>query len=130
MHEGMDGEQLGLDRVDDLLLGRLAIQVVVGGIARVLPGAREQQIVNSIKSQLLTVHTFVHLPWAAWDAPGVIQTDMGGLSLMQLFIASEIGGSAPPKLLHETGSTYNGEDVLLANPVGVASSVRRLMTGR
>ena len=90
----------------------------------------QQQIVNSIKSQLLTVHTFVHLPWAAWDAPGVIQTDMGGLSLMQLFIASEIGGSTPARLLHETGSTYDGEDVLTPDPANVASAVRRLMTGR
>ena len=31
--------------------------------------ATQQQILNSIKSQLLTVHTFFHLPWAAWDAP-------------------------------------------------------------
>ena len=31
--------------------------------------AMQQQILNSIKSQLLTVHTFFHLPWAAWDAP-------------------------------------------------------------
>ena len=30
----------------------------------------EEQILNSIKSQLLTAHTFFHLPWAAWDAPG------------------------------------------------------------
>ncbi|HTX07516.1 MAG TPA: LCP family protein [Solirubrobacteraceae bacterium] len=91
--------------------------------------AAQQQILNSIKSQLLTVHTFLHLPWAAWDAPGVIQTDMGGLTLMQMFVASEIGGSAPPSLLSETGSTYNGEDVLIPNQANVQSQVAKLLNG-
>jgi LCP family protein required for cell wall assembly len=91
--------------------------------------AMQQQILNSIKSQLLTFHTFFHLPWAAWDAPGVIQTDMGGLSLMQMFIASEIGGSAPVNLLSETGSTYNGEDVLVPNQANVHAQVQKLLTG-
>ena len=55
----------------------------------------QQQILNAIKSQLLSAYTFFHLPWASWDAPQAIQTDMGGLTLLQLFAASEIGGSAP-----------------------------------
>jgi LCP family protein required for cell wall assembly len=91
--------------------------------------AMQQQILNSIKSQLLTVHTFFHLPWAAWDAPGVIQTDMGGLTLMQMFIASEIGGSAPVSLLSETGGNYNGEDVLIPNQANVHSEVQKLLNG-
>lgn len=65
--------------------------------------AEQQQILNGIKSQLFSAHAFLHLPWAAWDAPGVIQTDMGGLSLMQLFVSSEIGGSAPSKVLKPSG---------------------------
>ena len=91
--------------------------------------AYQQQILNGIKSQLLTPHTFFHLPWAAWDAPGVIQTDMGGLTLMQLFIASEIGGSAAPSLLTETGTTYGGADVLIPNAANVHAQVRKLLTG-
>jgi LCP family protein required for cell wall assembly len=91
--------------------------------------AMQQQILNSIKSQLLTVHTFFHLPWAAWDAPGVIQTDMGGLTLMQMFIASEIGGSAPVSLLSETGGNYNGEDVLIPNQANVHAQAQKLLTG-
>ena len=62
--------------------------------------AAQQQILNGIKSQLLTPHAFFHLPWAAWDAPRRAQTDMGGLTMMQMFIASEIGGLAPTRLLH------------------------------
>jgi LCP family protein required for cell wall assembly len=91
--------------------------------------ATQQQILNGIKSQLFSVHAFLHLPWAAWDAPGVIQTDMGGLSLLQLFLASEIGGSAPVSLLNETGSTYNGADVLIPNMANVHAQAQKLLTG-
>jgi LCP family protein required for cell wall assembly len=91
--------------------------------------AMQQQILNSIKSQLLSFHAFFHLPWAAWDAPGVIQTDMGGLTLLQMFIASEIGGSAPVSLLSETGQVYNGADVLVPNQANVHAQVQKLLTG-
>jgi LCP family protein required for cell wall assembly len=91
--------------------------------------AAQQQILNGIRSQLFSLHAFLHLPWAAWDAPGVIQTDMGGLTLMQLFVASEIGGSAAPALLKETGSSYGGEDVLIPNSSNVQSSVSTFLHG-
>jgi LCP family protein required for cell wall assembly len=92
--------------------------------------AMQQEIVNGIRSQLFTFHTFFHLPWAAWDAPRAIQTDLGPLQLMQLFVASEIGGSTKPDLLSETESTYNGEDVLIPNHKNIAKQVHRLMTGQ
>jgi LCP family protein required for cell wall assembly len=91
--------------------------------------AMQQQILNGIKSQLFSVHAFLHLPWAAWDAPGVIQTDMGGLTLMQLFLASEIGGSAPSSLLTETPSTYGGASVLIPSDQNVRRQVYKLMNG-
>ncbi len=91
--------------------------------------AMQQQILNSIKSQLLSFHAFFHLPWAAWDAPGVIQTDMGGLTLLQMFLASEVGGSAPVNLLTETPQTYNGADVLVPSQANVHAQVQKLMTG-
>jgi LCP family protein required for cell wall assembly len=89
----------------------------------------QQEILNGIKSQLFSIHAFIHLPWAAWDAPRVIQTDMGPLDLMQMFISSEIGGSAPAKVLTETGSYYNGEDVQLPNASNVQAEVQKLMSG-
>jgi LCP family protein required for cell wall assembly len=91
--------------------------------------ATQQQILNGIKSQLFTVHTFFHLPWAAWDAPGVIQTDMGGLTLMQMFLASEIGGSAPVSLLSETPGVSGGADVLIPNQANVQAQAQKLLTG-
>jgi LCP family protein required for cell wall assembly len=91
--------------------------------------AAQQQILNGIKSQLFTFHTFFNLPWVAWDAPGVIETDMGSLSLLQLFLASEIGGSAPTHLLKETPSYYNGQSVLVPNSANLRTQVRRLLDG-
>ena len=54
---------------------------------------------------------------------------MGGLTLLQMFAASEIGGSAPPSLLSETNSTYNGEDVLIPNQANVHAQVSKLLNG-
>ena len=89
----------------------------------------QQQILNGIKSQLFSLHAFFNLPWAAWDAPGVVQTDMGGMTLLQLFAAAEIGGSAPPSLLKETSSYYNGQDVLIPNRDNVDTQVQKLLNG-
>ena len=73
---------------------------------------RQQQILNAIKSKLLSPSTFFRLPWASWDAPKVLRTDMGGFTLLTLFAASELGGSAPVRVLKPTGATTlpDGED--------------------
>jgi LCP family protein required for cell wall assembly len=87
----------------------------------------QQQILNGIKSQLFSLHAFIHLPWASWDAPGVIQTDMGGLSLMQLFIASEIGGSAPVHILKPVGPDVGPWGDGLQPPSNARQVVKRVL---
>jgi LCP family protein required for cell wall assembly len=89
----------------------------------------QQGIMNGIKNQLFSAHAFVHLPWASWDAPKAIQTDMGPLSLGQLFIASEIGGSSKPETLKETGGYYGSQDVLFPNANDVRAKVQQLLNG-
>jgi LCP family protein required for cell wall assembly len=89
----------------------------------------QQGIMNGVKNQLFSAHAFIHLPWAAWDAPKAVQTDMGPLSLMQLFVAAEIGGSSPARTLQETGGYYNGQDVLTPNRADVRSKVNQLLNG-
>jgi LCP family protein required for cell wall assembly len=59
----------------------------------------QQQILNGIKSSLLTPYAFFHLPWASWYAPEAVRSDMGGFTLLSLFVASELGGSAPMHIL-------------------------------
>jgi LCP family protein required for cell wall assembly len=61
--------------------------------------AYQQKILNAIKGQLLSPGIFFRLPWASWAAPKAVRTDMGGPTLMTLFLAAEIGGSAPAQVL-------------------------------
>jgi LCP family protein required for cell wall assembly len=92
---------------------------------------RQQEILNAVKGKLLSPATFFHLPWAAWDAPKVLRTDMGGFTLMSLFMASEIGGSAPVDVLKPTGaqSLPGYGTALTVTPGAVQSAVAKLMNG-
>jgi LCP family protein required for cell wall assembly len=92
---------------------------------------RQQQILNAIKGQLLSPSTFFRLPFASWDAPKVLRTDMGGPTLLTLFAASEIGGSAPVTVLTPSGSTTlsDGSSALTVTPGEVQSAVNHLMNG-
>jgi LCP family protein required for cell wall assembly len=91
----------------------------------------QQQILNAIKGQLFSVGTFFRLPWASWDAPKVLRTDMGGPTLLTLFTASEFGGSAPVNVLKPTGA----EDLpgygsaLTVTSSAVHSAVSQLLNG-
>ncbi len=91
----------------------------------------QQKILNGIKSKLLSPGIFFHLPWASWDAPKAVRTDMGGFTLLSLFVAAEIGGSAPADVLKPAGSTVlpNGGDALEATPGQVTRAVHKLLNG-
>ena len=91
----------------------------------------QQQIINSIKSQLLSVHTFFHLPWASWYAPQAIRTDMGGFTLLSLFAGAELGGSAPVQILEPTGgeNVPGVGDSLTVTPQDVQHAVSKLVNG-
>ena len=86
----------------------------------------QQQILNGIKSQLTSPGTFFRLPLASWDAPKVLRTDMGGLTLLSLFAASEIGGSAPVQVLPTTPA---GSSDLQASPGAVHAAINKLVNG-
>jgi LCP family protein required for cell wall assembly len=91
----------------------------------------QQKILNGIKSRLLSPGIFFHLPWAAWAAPEAVRTDMGGFTLLSLFIASEIGGSAPTDVLKPSGSATlpGGGSALVATPGQIHGAVNKLMNG-
>jgi LCP family protein required for cell wall assembly len=92
---------------------------------------RQQQILNAIKSQLLSPSTFFRLPWVSWTAPQAIKSDMGGLTLMSLATASAIGGSAPTAVLKPTGAVRlaDGESALSVSQSEVHNQVAKLMGG-
>jgi LCP family protein required for cell wall assembly len=91
----------------------------------------QQEILNAVKSKLFSVGTFFRLPWASWDAPRVVRTDMGGPTLLSLFAASEIGGSAPVRVLKPTGAEALAGygDALTVSPGAVQAAVHQLMNG-
>jgi LCP family protein required for cell wall assembly len=91
----------------------------------------QQDILNSIKSKLLSVGSFFHLPWASWAAPKVLRTDMGGFTLLSLFAASEIGGTAPVTLLKPSGAETlpDGSAALTVTPGEVQQAIAKLMNG-
>ena len=89
---------------------------------------RQQAILNAIKSQLLSFSTFIHLPWAAWDAPQALRSDMGGFSLMSLFVASEMGGSAPVQVLPVTPAT-DGTSDLIPSAAADRQAIHKLING-
>ncbi len=91
----------------------------------------QQKILNAIKSKLLSPMTFFRLPWASWYAPQTLRTDMGGFTLLSLFAAAEMGGSAPTRILKPSGSEVlpDGEDALVASPADVHHAVAKLMHG-
>jgi LCP family protein required for cell wall assembly len=91
--------------------------------------AYQQKILNAIKSRLLSPGIFFHLPWAAWDAPKAVRTDMGGFTLMTLFVAAEIGGSAPPQILQDHHLPL--PDVTSGSgQAAIHKAVNKLMNGR
>jgi LCP family protein required for cell wall assembly len=92
---------------------------------------RQQQILNAIKSKLLSPSTFFRLPWASWDAPKVLRTDMGGFTLLTLFAASELGGSAPVNVLKPDGATTlsDGSSALTVTPGTIQRAVAKLING-
>ncbi len=91
----------------------------------------QQEILNAIKSKLLSPSAFFRLPWASWDAPKVLRTDMGGPTLLSMFAASEIGGSAPVQVLKPTGGETlpDGESALTVTPSAVHTAVNQLLNG-
>src|SRR4029077_16817240 len=91
----------------------------------------QQKILNSIKSKLTSPPMFFHLPWASWYAPKTLRTDMGGFTLLSLFAASEMGGSAPTDVLKPTGAETlpDGESALTVSSQDVHNAVSKLMHG-
>lgn len=91
----------------------------------------QQQILNGIKSQLVSPYAFFHLPWASWYAPQAIRTDMGGFTLLSMFAASQMGGSAPVQILKPTGgqSIPGVGSALTVTPQAVHDAVNKLVNG-
>jgi LCP family protein required for cell wall assembly len=78
---------------------------------------RQQKFIEAAKSRILSPFTFPRLPWVAWRAPRAVRSDMGGLSLLALYLDSEASGSVKPTLLEPVDRG--------ANPLVVSEAEKR-----
>lgn len=120
-----------LDGLDALTLARTRDNLCNPASTDLTREAYQQQILNAIKAKLASPGILPSLPWAAWDAPQALRTDMGGFAMLSLFASAEVAGSAPVVVLHPAGSTVlaNGGDALVATPGQVRRAVHHLMHG-
>jgi LCP family protein required for cell wall assembly len=86
---------------------------------------RQQKILSAMRSRILSPGAFVRLPWIGWRAPQAVRSDMGGLTLMGLFTALQLGGDAPTRVLRATPSG----DGLAVDPAAKEAAVRRFVKG-
>jgi len=64
---------------------------------------RQQKILGAIKDKVISLETFIRLPWVSWAAPRAVQSDMAGPSLLGLVGAELIGGSQKARVLKPSG---------------------------
>ena len=64
---------------------------------------RQQKILGAIRDKVISLETFVRLPWVSWAAPKAVQSDMAGPSLLGLVGAEVIGGGADARVLKPSG---------------------------
>jgi LCP family protein required for cell wall assembly len=65
---------------------------------------RQQKVLTAIKDKVVSVETFVRLPWVSWAAPKAVHSDMAGPSLLGLVGADLIGGGAKRLVLKPSGA--------------------------
>jgi anionic cell wall polymer biosynthesis LytR-Cps2A-Psr (LCP) family protein len=66
---------------------------------------RQQDVLNAIRSRIVSPAAFIRLPAIAWAAPQTVRTDMHGPGLSALFTDLLTGGNTKPKVLLPYGST-------------------------
>ena len=60
---------------------------------------RQQQVMTSIRDQILSPSTFFRLPLVSWEAPQTLRTDFKGPGLMALFTDLMTGGAGKTRIL-------------------------------
>jgi LCP family protein required for cell wall assembly len=60
---------------------------------------RQQRIIGSMRSRVISPSGFARLPWISWQVPRTFKTDMSGPTLMAVFGALAIGGTPETRVL-------------------------------
>jgi LCP family protein required for cell wall assembly len=88
---------------------------------------RQQQVMSSIRSRLLSPAAFIRLPWVAWEAPRTVRSDMRGPGLSMLFADLLTGGGGKTRVLMPSGS--NGTELVVSD-AAKRRAVEQLLHGR
>lgn len=88
--------------------------------------ARQQEVLSGIRSQALSPSAFLRLPWASWQAPRAIRTDLRGPGLAALFADLLTGGTGETTVLEPTGPP-NGDGSLPISEEARAQAVEDLL---
>ncbi len=101
-----EGRTLRLKKGTHNLNGKDALGVVRTRKNRCAPSEsdltrarRQQQFLEAVKSKIKSPVTFFRLPWVAWEAPGAIESDMKGFSLISMFFEMLRASSSKPEVL-------------------------------
>jgi LCP family protein required for cell wall assembly len=60
---------------------------------------RQQRVISSMRSQVMSFGGFSRLPWVSWQVPRTFRTDMSGPTLMAVFGGLAIGGTPETRVL-------------------------------
>jgi len=71
--------------------------------------ARQQEVLNGIRGQLLSPTTFLRLPLVSWRAPRTIDTDLKGPGLLGVAVDLGTGGSGETRVLQPSSFGDNLE---------------------
>jgi len=91
----------------------------------------QQALFSAMKSRLLSVSSFLRLPWIAWNAPPAIISDMSGPTLLGLFGALATSGTPPIRVLKPSGTVTlpGGEEGLSVSDAERRAAVAQFMRG-
>jgi LCP family protein required for cell wall assembly len=92
---------------------------------------RQQQLIAAMKGSVLSLGGFVRLPFISWNVPKALSTDMGGPTLMGMFLSLGLFGSPPPHVLKPTGvaTLPDGEQALTITPASKQRQVKQFEGG-
>jgi len=91
----------------------------------------QQALFSAMKSRLLSVSSFLRLPWIAWNAPPAIISDMSGPTLLGLFGALATSGTPPIRVLKPSGTVTltGGEEGLSVSDAERRAAVAQFLRG-
>lgn len=85
---------------------------------------RQQQVLQAVRTRLVSPQAFIRLPWVAWSAPRAVESDLAGPGMFALFVDVMTGGTGKTTLLEPAGAGPGGS--LSIAPSAKAEAVRHL----